>query len=680
MKNRLLVFAALLILSCQKSKQDTILRPAQPVITKEQIKQNKFWDSPSGINDVIPGEVNVRLKDNSRVGLVFGRTQTKFNLPETMKARGHNGYHKIIVPKGTEKEVARELSYNPNVEWATPVYVVKRLGTPDDTYWNNESLWGLKHIKADSAWASGNFGNKEIHIAVTDEGIFSHDDLCPNIWSNPFEIPNDSIDNDGNGYVDDNHGWNFKDKNNQIYMGGDKHGTHVAGTIGAKGGNGFGVIGVNSNVTLISTKFLQGFGTSEDAMLANYYIADLVHRHGIKIVGNNNSWGGGGFDFGYMESVRACGDAGILNIYAAGNANINNDLDPSQSFPGGFTHLDSTMIGVIATDWQNNKAFFSSFGQTSAHIGAPGTGIVSTVPTNEHTSSYDFYSGTSMAAPHVTGSIGLYYGIHMELFSMGKRARALAVKDALLSAATRLPQLYQYCREGRFLNVASFLGQTIEHPAGNECPIITPDNNPPSTPVLEMYDIGFDPTPGAFYGGYVGLRWTTSIDPEGNPVVYPIWVNGVHYTTFGGTIVAIAGIKDTTEPTSFRIYAVDSWGNPSGWSNEVIADWSTLEVPPPPPPPPTECTIVSNNLNAVSQGLTVNLTWTVSNSGCTIASSRLERKKGVNGTYSAVAFNPVSPHQDNVQTPGSYTYRVMFQSSTGQTFYSNERNIQVKKK
>lgn len=785
MKNLFLVFVAVLItMSCQKQASDqlappTLLEHLQKV-TQEYIQGvTKMWETvvPGNV-DAVPGQILFRLRDNSSLSRVAGRIPTRYTRTKGMEKSGHNGYHKVLVKPGREKLIAELLEKDPNVMWAEPNYIVKRLVTPDDPFWSNDAQWDKKHIKADLAWASGNFGNSEIHIAVTDEGRFPHSELCPNIWRNMEEVNGiEGVDDDNNGYIDDFYGWNFKDNNNQVYMGGDNHGTHVAGIIGMKGGNQIGGIGVMSNVKLISTKFLQGFGSTEDAAKCNYYLTDLVTRKNIKLPANNNSWGGGAFSNVYMESVKACGDVGILNVYASGNADNNNDLNPEVSFPGAYTNLDETMIAVIATDWQNNKASFSSWGPTRSHIGAPGTGVFSTVQAN-HQDAYAYYSGTSMAAPQVTGAIGLYSGIHTELWSMNPRARALAIKSALLNSAAKLPQLKPYCQGnetgGNFLDVSSFLGQTPEHPPTNaECPPLVIDNNPPLWPTqganFDIYEVGFDPNPGPFYGGYYGVRWNHAIDPEGGPVNYILWENDVIFPwLLGGNNWVIAGIDDTSQIIIGKVHGIDTWGNPTPFSNTDTADWSQL--PPPPvdnePPsivtltvnnptlnslnlqwtdatdnsgsvvydiyrngtliisslqgsaytntglasgttytyfikprdpsgntsqsntasgttlsqPPTTCTITSNDLNATSVGLVVNLSWTVSNSGCTVASTRLERKKGSNGTYSTVAFNPVSPYQDNVPTPGSYTYRLMFQSSIGQTFYSNEKHIQVKKK
>jgi subtilisin family serine protease len=664
MKNLFLVLIVAM-LSCQKTDREL---PGSTSITEREIK---FANEHKTVDKHVAGEVRFKLWDNSSLKFVAGRSTTKHILTKAMERAGDNGVYKIY--SGNVEQTLQGLRSNLNVQWAELNYTVKTQGIPDDTYWNNGSLWGMLHINANQAWASGNFGSKQVVAAVVDEGIFSHDDLCGNIWRNPYELDN-GIDDDGNGYIDDFNGWNWYNGNNQIYMGGDRHGTHVAGTIGGKGGNQIGVVGVSPNVTIISCKFLQGSGSTEHAALALDYLVDLKQRHGINIKVTNNSWGGGGYAQMYIDAVHRARDAGILNVYAAGNSNNNNDLDASPSFPGAYSYMDSSMITVIASDWQNNKASFSSYGQNTAHIAAPGTGIVSTVPTAQHTSGYDFFGGTSMAAPHVTGALCLYYAIN-------PNATATQAKAALLNSATSLPQLLPYCRNGKFLNVGSFLGQTAEiQPPFYECPVFTPDANPPSTPQnFRIYDMGFDPTPGGFYGGYVGLEWLPSIDPDGSPVGYIILANDiglVFYTSTQNPVrIAIAGIDTTQQPIVYKVYAVDNWGNVSGMSNSDTAIWNGSQ-PPPPPPPPVVCTITSN-LSATSVGLNVTVTFG-STSNCEIGSRVLQRKKGINGNYQTIQ-NATSPYNETLQTPGHYYYKFITTLVNGQVDVK-EIDIQVKKK
>src|SRR5881394_1501161 len=182
-------------------------------------------------------------------------------------------------------------------------------------------------IDAPEAWQFTT-GSSDLVVGVIDSGIdYNHPDLAPNMWTNPFEIPGDGIDNDGNGYIDDVHGWDFLEGNNSIYDGtGDDHGTHVTGTIAATGGNGAGVAGVNWNATYISGKFLgANGGSTAGAIKAIDYFSDLKQRHGLDIVALNNSWGGGGYSQGLHDAIIRAAKAGILFVAAAGNSGANND-------------------------------------------------------------------------------------------------------------------------------------------------------------------------------------------------------------------------------------------------------------------------------------------------------------------------------------------------------------------
>jgi subtilisin family serine protease len=273
--------------------------------------------------------------------------------------------------------------------------------------------------QAAEAWTAGFTGSSGVYVAVIDEGLdFNHPDLAANIWTNPFD-PVDGVDNDHNGFIDDVHGWDFFGDNNSVFDGGpgstvDSHGTHVAGTIGATGGNGAGVVGVNWNVKIISAKFLgpQG-GSTADAVTALDYITDLKTRHGLNIIATNNSWAA-------VDSPRRCSTRSparqrpdILFVAAAGNGNAagvgqNNDTTPNYPSNYNTTQGSSTepaasydsVIAVAALTSSGARSTFSNFGRVTVDLGAPGSGIWSTTPNN----TYSNYNGTSMATPHVTGA------------------------------------------------------------------------------------------------------------------------------------------------------------------------------------------------------------------------------------------------------------------------------------
>src|SRR5688500_18428358 len=158
-------------------------------------------------------------------------------------------------------------------------------------------------------------------MEIVDTGLqLNHPDLADNVWTNPGEIAGNGLDDDGNGYVDDIHGWNAIDDTGVIFDPGyDSHGTHVAGTIGAAGGNGMGVAGINWKVGLISGKFLgrSGSGSTLDAVQAIDYLVSLKTGKGINLVALNNSWGGGGFSQALLDAISRAADADILFAAAA---------------------------------------------------------------------------------------------------------------------------------------------------------------------------------------------------------------------------------------------------------------------------------------------------------------------------------------------------------------------------
>jgi thermitase len=296
-------------------------------------------------------------------------------------------------------------------------------------------------------------------VGIIDEGIMaSHLDLGVNVFVNPFD-PVDGVDNDGNGYVDDVRGWDFDGNNNSTYDGSqDDHGTHVAGTIGASGGNAIGVAGMNWNVTMIPAKFLgRRGGTTANAIKAVDYLTDLKLRHGFNIVATNNSWGGGGFSQGLLDAINRGGNAGILFVAAAGNggrdgAGDNNDT--TASYPSNYQCTSNgkawdCVIAVAAITSTGAKSGFSNYGATTVDLGAPGSAIFSTLPTKQSASTYGSYSGTSMATPHVTGAAALYASTH-------PGATAAQIKAAILGATIPTTSLAGRTVTGGRLNVSGF--------------------------------------------------------------------------------------------------------------------------------------------------------------------------------------------------------------------------------
>lgn len=300
-------------------------------------------------------------------------------------------------------ELAR-LRNNPAVAWAEPNYPLELFVQPEssgpvpndfsfsklDNLHNTGQNGGTpgSDISAIEAWAFET-GSREVRVAVIDTGIdFFHQDLVANIWVNPGEIPGDGIDNDGNGYADDLHGFDFVSDDSDP-MDDQEHGTHVAGTIGAVGNNEIGVTGVCWEVSLMALKAFNehGEGRVSDAVDAIHYAV----ANGARII--NASWGLPEKSFALEEAVDYAADAGVLVIAAAGNGRTD-----APSYPAGY----ESVLSVGALDAEDERAGFSNHGPY-VDLSAPGQGIFSTFPEN----GYGMASGTSMAAPHVSGVAAL---------------------------------------------------------------------------------------------------------------------------------------------------------------------------------------------------------------------------------------------------------------------------------
>lgn len=354
------------------------------------------------------------------------------------------------------------LSRNGAVEYAEPNWIYTHSATSNDTYATNGSLWGMYGdasspanqygSQAAEAWAGGHTDCSNVVVGVIDEGIFyNHEDLANVVWNNPYD-PIDGVDNDGNGYVDDFRGWDFDGGSNNINSGGanDDHGTHVTGTIAGVGGNGKGVAGVCwSGVKVISAKFLgRRGGSTANAIAAVDYLTDLKTRHGMNIVATNNSWGGGGFSQGLSDAITRANNANILFIAAAGNSAYDNDAQAS--YPSNYPQAN--IIAVASTTSTGGLSSFSQWGATTVDIGAPGSGIWSTVPVSSKgsvVSGYSSYNGTSMATPHVTGAAALYASSH-------PGATAADIKAAILGSAVPTPSLQGKVLTGGRLNASGF--------------------------------------------------------------------------------------------------------------------------------------------------------------------------------------------------------------------------------
>src|SRR6185503_2558110 len=237
------------------------------------------------------------------------------------------------------------LKVRPDVLYAELNFIRRKEVVPNDPRYSE--MWNLKNpgggsavagadIKAEPAW-NVTTGNGNMVVAVIDEGIdVNHQDLQANIWRNPGETAGNGIDDDANGFVDDVNGYDFVHSDGSVYDGPgtnpdgtiiDLHGTHVAGTIGAVGNNGIGVVGVNWQASLMSLKFLgPDGGTTADLLRALSYAKMMRDRwvnsggtQGANIRVTNNSYGGGSYAQSEFDAIQSLNASGILFVAAAGN-------------------------------------------------------------------------------------------------------------------------------------------------------------------------------------------------------------------------------------------------------------------------------------------------------------------------------------------------------------------------
>ena len=335
------------------------------------------------------------------------------------------------------------------VAYVEPDYLRSIRSTPGDTDFGR--LWGMHNtgqsggttdadIDALEAWEITT-GSSEVVVGVIDSGVnYTHPDLAANIWTNPGESGDgketNGIDDDGNGYIDDVHGWDFSDNDNDP-MDTFSHGSHCSGTIGAVGDNGTGVVGVCWNVRIAALKWSTSDTNADSAIIEAIEYATAM---GFRVT--NNSYGSSQFSQAMSDAVAAAGAAGQVFVVAAGNAGRDNDTTPD--YPSGFAH--ENVIAVSATDHNDTIDSQSNFGATTVDLGAPGVDIYSTVLGT----SYKSESGTSMAAPHVTGALAL-------MLARKPDATVSELRTALLDSVDPLPSLAGKTVTGGRLNVHAAL-------------------------------------------------------------------------------------------------------------------------------------------------------------------------------------------------------------------------------
>ena len=353
------------------------------------------------------------------------------------------GVEHLAVEQGVRVEDAiKALLRSGVVDYAEPDHIAQLHVNPNDTHYN--LLWGMNNtgqtvnsvvgvanadIDANLAWDLST-GSASVVVGMADSGIRkTHQDLAANIWTNPGEVAGNGVDDDGNGRVDDTWGWDFYNNDNNPNDD-NGHGTHTAGTVGAKGNNGVGVAGVCWTVRMAGLKI----GSRQGSISLSAAIASVDYCVGKGIKVANHSWGGPSFNTSLNNAITNAAAAGHMLVCSAGNGGsdgVGDNNDTLPQYPSNYAQ--DNIISVAAITSTNGLASFSNYGVNTVDIGAPGVNTASCGNRNDTT--YVYNSGTSMAAPHVTGTCALvwarnptwtYAQVRSRVFSTAKPVSALS--------------------------------------------------------------------------------------------------------------------------------------------------------------------------------------------------------------------------------------------------------------
>ena len=410
------------------------------------------------------------------------------------------------------------------------------VSAPDDPYLLSGQQWGLRNTGSGGGTAGVDVdalggwpriaAAQPVTVAVVDTGVqTTHPDLVGRVWTNPGEIAGNGIDDDGNGFVDDVHGWDFAADDASVYDDGtaDRHGTHVAGVIAARTGDGQGMAGIAPGARIMALKFIGagGSGWNTDAVQAIQYAVN----GGARVI--NASFGGTGHDPVLCSAITWAAERGTIFVAAAGNNG--QDLDTASMWPAKCP--EPTMVTVAAVTNTGALATFSNRSATHVDLGAPGQGILSLVP-NGHA----YMSGTSMAAPHAAGAAAALLGERPGL-APGQ------VRTALLQGGRPLTSLAGTTVSGRMLDLRGALQAAEGVPA---------DTTPPAPFALVA------PAPSAATGEARPLfTWDA---PADGAVLYRLRVDGAEVAAVA-TTSASPGADLGEGAHTWSVDAVDAAGN-----------------------------------------------------------------------------------------------------------------------
>lgn len=360
--------------------------------------------------------------------------------------------------------------------------------------------WYIDNIRASEVWSQIDNANTKPIVAIVDSGIdLNHDEFKNSLWTNQYDKV-DGIDNDGNGYVDDIHGWDFVQNDNSP-QDGLFHGTHVAGIV-SKIGNG--------QIQIMPLRFQDnnGLGYLGAASMAINYAVDMKLK-GHNIIAINCSFGGlDGMSDVLPSAIRRANDNGIVVVLAAGNNGV--DMDVSPKYPGVLSYTNSITVGAINSD--GSLAGYSNYGKNSVTVAAPGSDVYSSLPNNV----YGYVSGTSMAAPMVTSAVGL-------LRSFGNYS-ATQIKNAIMQGCSSVVELMDRIKYGA-LDIAKSLGVLKTMVQEQTKPVVVVNPSPPVSPIAPVVVFRLNARFDIFSGKQ--MKGWANISNSSSKAVVQIYINNV---------------------------------------------------------------------------------------------------------------------------------------------------------
>ena len=490
----------------------------------------------------VEGEILIAYKDSETS---LGTLSKSMGLPirSIKKLERFNCEH-VALPKGLSvQEAISKLSKFQGIRYCEPNYLYELHKTPDDPEFDR--LWALEKIGAPIVWEHTT-GSVNVVVGVLDSGIhYNHPDIASNVWRNPGEIPDNGMDDDDNGYVDDIMGIDLVDDDSDP-LDDSGHGSHVSGILGAVGNNNSAVTGINWQVKILALRISSADGFINSARIAKAldYILDMKSR-GINIRITNNSWGGSNPSQILHDVFSQLSNAGVLIVCAAGNSRKNNDFSPS--FPANYDV--GGIISVAASREEDRIAGFSNYGRQTVDLAAPGTTILSLHKDRE---SLAYQQGTSMAAPHVTGAAAL-------LSSFDPSLSMATLKSIIMGSVDRIPEMENFVASGGRLSVA------------NAMEFLRSDSR---------VDLVFGRSTSDVFSGqdmYLSSvdQKVTGVASVDNPTVYYLKIenDGGHQDSF-----TVKSDLESNEEWSITFY--DAWDNGNDVTDQIINDgWNVIDLP-----------------------------------------------------------------------------------------------------